>query len=710
VLWCNFDLARRLGFAVPSSNRMTPQFHAQLIAALCYRAVVPGEDVGHRQTITIHADRYGGAGVAPALGSARSGFLPYGNLLLKGIGFTPLFKHDNADDFAHSTGLMPLSEGLFEAIFGEVNANLFSRGTTRILALIDQRKHLVYPNGRRLCAIAVRAGMQLRPGHLLAQRVRRKNFRFELFCNITRATGQLITRTGGPRATPDVQATMRRVLDDHARTATELYRWRMLHGAISSSNMEMSGAMLDLATQTSQPRTAPIHIIDFDFDNSTFGREHLERAAQLAPMYRALLRSMPAAQRQLFNARPLDHAAEIRRRYTQHLRVLLLCAVGLKPEVAEQLNATEPALSARLTETLTKMASLRNPGGMKASRSRPLSESASVLDVYHLLRVLPRRYFAAPAADHRRSIRAALKPVYKGNQAQTAKRRAVVAALIAEFAADYAALLRRAETYAAEFYDGRANLRASVCARAHFENRPLTELYYPKLFKEFHATVAAYDATGDAHAFAAAIDRRITASLRNVEALLTQGRVRRRIDGSFEIEQRTIAGVEYAVRAWNAGGQKRRVCVRVQLERAGAYYVVPALALSGLTKRQVQAMRCRYSVAGQKVAGAVGARLERRARRRLALSFEFDCAPYLVGELKVAFYDSSAAAKRGRRNTINFRGYTFAVPDRHELLKLIRRSSARVGCISTARGSACGSDDHHARRIRLMAALAGQGG
>ncbi len=45
VVWFNFGLARRQGFDVPSSNRMTPRFHRQLITALSYRALQPQSSV-----------------------------------------------------------------------------------------------------------------------------------------------------------------------------------------------------------------------------------------------------------------------------------------------------------------------------------------------------------------------------------------------------------------------------------------------------------------------------------------------------------------------------------------------------------------------------------------------------------------------------------------------------------------------------------------
>jgi hypothetical protein len=677
IVWCNFELARELGFEVPPSNLMTPELHSRLVDALSYRVVVRGGVPGGGKVIRIYADRYGGQGVSPALGSSRSGFLPYGNIFLKGVGFTPLFKHDDEDDFAHSTGLMPVGEGLFEAVFGEVNSNLFTHGTTRVLAIVDQDTHLVYPDGRkRLCAVAARAGTHMRPGHLLASRVRRKGFRLRLFLNMTRETGQLVTR-GGPNAnarTPDVRATMLRVIDDHARSSAEMFRWRMLHGAVTSSNMEMSAAMLDLATQTSQPRTAPIRVLTWGV--SIFGVEHVERANQLHAVYRSLLRSIPEPRRRRLNAVAIDIHDEVERSYERHLPPVLLRAAGLKSEAAERVSAVDPPLARRFAETINALARMRNPGSMKASRRRPLSASASVLDVFNLLRVFPEKYFDDPEGSHARAVRAALRPIYKGSRPHRAKKRAAVSALVGEFEKVYRELMRAAEAHAEKFYGGRQNMRASIVARAAFENRPLEELYFSGLFREFRAAETAYAATRDARAFAAAVDRRVTSSLRNVDALLAQGEARRTAEGVYEVGRRTVGGVSYAVLAWDDVRQRRRLRVRVPVEDEGGRYSIPAFGLGGLRKGDVRAFRCRYTTDGRKHSREVAARLGADGAGGLALGLEIDCEPYAVGELEVTFRDARGRATRAK-SEFNFRGYTFAVPDSHELRKLTKNLRPR---------------------------------
>ncbi|HEX6158868.1 MAG TPA: hypothetical protein VF111_01800, partial [Thermoanaerobaculia bacterium] len=164
VVWRNEALAREMGFTTDE----------ELVEALSYRLPRPGETAGKRDTITLYADHYGGDGIAPYLGSARAGFLPYGDILLKGIGLTPLFRKPREEDFPHTHGGCNLNEAMAEAIHGEISRRLFSREPARILAIIDQDDWTVYPDGltRQPRVILARAGLQLRPAHMLARVIR----------------------------------------------------------------------------------------------------------------------------------------------------------------------------------------------------------------------------------------------------------------------------------------------------------------------------------------------------------------------------------------------------------------------------------------------------------------------------------------------------------------------------------------------------------
>jgi hypothetical protein len=556
VLWCNFDLLRELGFAVPFSNQLTPELNEQLLAAFSLRAV-NGDDLNGHELLTLYADKYGGDGVSPALGAGRAGFLSHGNLYVKGLGFTPLFRHNDPDDFVHSHGGVHLEDCLSEAVFGEVTHNLFALGSNRIVAIIDQGKHVTEPSGRRRhIALAVRAGSQLRPGHLLARRARGSRSPLETFISITRATGQLVSASD----VPDVSATMRRVIDDHAQTAADSFRWRMIHGALSPSNMDISGSMLDLTTQSTQPRTAPIFLLDYAW--SHFGTEHKERGTHLAEMYRRVLRSTDAATRAHFNAKWINIANVMDEAYEKHLQVSLLAATGLKTEMARRLQTEHPEVAESFTTLLLEMAALKNQGS--ACVAKKVVEDVSVVDVFNLLGKAPGEYFSERLS--RGKVVKHLKPVYKGNRFQVAKRRVQVDSLAREFVWLYGELMK----FAGDFYDSAEAMKTLIVARASFENEPIDALYYHSLYQKLNEAIADYKSSGKPERISEVIDTTIRQSLRSVDGLLAQGDWRMLDDGGIEIERLTIRGVSYSVRAWDDEAQTRRVCVNeIEFEVSG---------------------------------------------------------------------------------------------------------------------------------------------
>ncbi len=671
VVWCNFELAEELGFDVPPSRCMTKQFHRQLIDALSYRVLPAGENARGRQTITLYADRYGGDGLGGTLGAGRAGFLPYGNLYLKGVGLTPLFKLSNVDDFPHNHGGVQMNDGLGEAVFGEVNQHLLTQGSTRILAIIDQGEVIVYPNGFTVpIALVVRNGTQLRPGHLLSRHVRSNCSLLEIFKRITLETGQLVTRRDAntPGGIPDIKATMLRIIDDHAQTVAELYRWRMIHGAVTASNMEMSGAMLDLTSQTSQPRTAPVYFLREDV--SFFGQEHIDHATQLLAAYRALVGSIPKEQRRLLNARSFDLVAEMQKAYRQHLQAQLLCAAGLKREMAERLRTEHADLVHRFTEIVMQMCELRNPGNVEMAMGTV--EKVSVLDVFTLLQVFPEKYFADTTANHTKAIRAVLKPIFKGNRLHIRKKRSVVTALIKEFALVYRELMETCESEVEEFYGDASGMRASIIARAAFENEPL-KLCRTELYREFDDAIQTYKTSGDVESFRKAIGERISASLRKVDALLMQGKSRRMDDGGFELEMQTIDGINYSIEAWDDHRQTRRLQVSMPVKRIGKFYLTPFAGQPHLTRRQIASLRCHVTID------------DLISPRLVSVSLSKDTAGHFVivcdgienlppiGRLEGAFSLGEESASFMKAGGMKFSGYTFAAPDRQELMKLFAR-------------------------------------
>src|SRR5688572_2074165 len=159
LVWFNFELARSLGLDTSPSNQTSRRLNNQMLDMLSVRALRSGEKLGDREPVQLYADKYGGDDLGPCLGAGRAGFLPTHNLYLKGVGHTPLFRHNDPTDFDHSHGGVSMVEGMLEAVFGEVNTNLFTKGSARILALIDQDDFTIYPNGKKEPrAIVVRAG------------------------------------------------------------------------------------------------------------------------------------------------------------------------------------------------------------------------------------------------------------------------------------------------------------------------------------------------------------------------------------------------------------------------------------------------------------------------------------------------------------------------------------------------------------------------
>ena len=387
--------------------------------------------------------------------------------------------------------------------------------------------------------------------------------------SIVRATGQLVTRKDKRSRNempdrPDLHATMLRIVDDHARTSAEGFRWRMIHGALSASNMEWSGAMLDLPTQSFQPRTAPVRSLSYA--DSAFGTEHFERARRLNTVYQALVRSIPAADRQQLNIRPLDIGFEMRAAYEQHLQVKLLSAVGLKTALAKRLQEDQPESASRFHRPDSRAGRPENPGTIETSKSAV--ETVSVVDVFHLLQEFPPVYFAQPKRDHTEQIRELLRPIFKGNRFHIAKKRLLLDALSKQFADQYGEIMRAGADYAAEYYDDLRSMEASIAARWLLRMSQST-IFTPSgcggtsrgdrrlsLLGQRRDCARSPGPAGSQGRFAA------------VDGLLSQGQSRR-LEGGLELEMRTIAGVNYSVRAWNDPAQTRRLHLSIPIEPAG---------------------------------------------------------------------------------------------------------------------------------------------
>lgn len=668
VVYFNPELARTCGFDVPASNQLTPELEAQLVEALSWNVKKVGEDVAGRATLPGYADRYGGFGIGHNEGAGRAAFLPTLNANIKGVGATPLVSQKTSYDHRH--GGAPMTEGFLEAIWGEVNSNLFARGSTRILAVIDTDDRTTWTDGgseRR--ALIVRLGDQVRPAHLLDPKAPRDQLRPILERSLA-LTGTLVQRADDSgQVVADLTASMRGLVHAHARTAAEQFRWRVTHGALSPSNMELDGTQLDLGTIQSQPRTAPIRTLGHISDPTwTFGAEHQARAKQLQVFFDTVLSSMSGVDRARFapGARDLKIGAEMDRAYQRELEVQLLSATGLKEELATRLRTKQPKLVTALTASLVEMAGLRNEGNVLADKE--VVRDVAVLDVFHLLRVLPERWFAPDAARPTvPEVMELLRPIVRGGPHVEKETRAKAERLVRDFIPLYAQLMSQAEQHLGGLYADVPSLRRSITARAAFENEPIDRLYRADLDATLRGAISSYEASGDRGVFKEVVDKTISASLRDVDGLLAQGGVRK-IPGGIDLERRTIDGIDHAVRALDDG--KRRLMVDVPLPAGGGYTLTTLPGAPTLSEAQAQALRYRFTTDGWTTAQEAPARLTTDEDGRRVLRFEIPMLPSEVGRLEGVFHASAGGEAWLKDGASNFRGYTFAVPDAHELQRI----------------------------------------
>ena len=659
VAWVNYELARSLGFPVGDGNVMGAELEKALLDHLAFRALKPGEDPAGRTVMNLHADRYGGSGIANNGGAGRAAFLPWGNLNIKGVGLTPLAVLDHGD-IQHSHGGAPMREGMVEAIWGEVGSNLFAQGSTRILAVIDVDDHTQWPDGsREKRALIVRATDQLRPAHLLAGWTG-DAFTPDAFARMAEHQGVLVKGSDGQL---DVAATMHAIVDRHAATAAEQWRWRVVHGALSTGNMQIAGRQLDLATMSSQPRTSAIQTLGH---GGAYGLEHHDRATELQRVFDAVDQQLGPRERNALHAAPVDVAAAMATAYARHLDRQVLDACGLKPSLARALQADVPVDVHALADVVTALSELHN--GAKNLLADKVIVDDSVVDVFHLLGALP-----AALADGRpltkELVVELLRPHPIGSERAKAEARQRLDRLVDRFVHAWPAVMGAARARAADHYDTVEAMDLSVRRRAAFENRPLDRLYKAQLHAAFDHVIDEYERTKDPRLFNEAVDQAASASLRSVEALLGAGR-QRRVEGGVEINVRAIDGVEYCVRALENG--RRRLVADLSVQRDGDGWRLSTVAgAPWLSNEMLQGLRYRFTTDHWATTLVAEARLVDDGAGNATLRFEAPASKSDVGLLEGVFHTAVGGDVWIKDGASNFRGYAFAVPDQRELQELL---------------------------------------
>jgi len=670
VVWCNYELARDLGFSVPDSNLLDARLEGELIASCSVRVA---ELVAHQEDLpvtTLYADRYGGSGMGGNLGAARGGFLSYGNLFLQGIGRTPLFR-EMPDQVLNAHGNMHMWHGLYVATLTELCANLFTRTPARILCVIDQGGETVYPDGRtHERAIVVRAGNQLRPAHVATSKLRSDRPQAYVFISITQATGQLVTSPGETGAVPNLRETMRAAISDQALAAAQHARWRLTHGALSASNTQMDGGPLDLAQARTNPRAVPLKP-EYDLAAHVIPRgDYGDRANGLYQTYHAVRRSLFADERNRLGGDPLDIRESLDHAYVHRLQIELACATGLKRRVAERLQRDTPEVLRDFSNCLVELSDLKNPQAWL--KTTCYDERAAVVDIFGLLAELPATYFSHAAGATKRFIRDGLRPVFLGDHANVTEIRDRVNRLADAFAEAYTRLMQVCELHAEEFWGSLELMRNSVTARAAFVNRPIERLWFDRRFETFQNAATQYRRTRDVGTIRRLIDTTLADSYRDIDALLTQGEQRLMPERGVELQIRTIAGVRYSVCAWDDASRRRQLRVEVQGRLQAGKLVLELDGAPVLPRLAIPWLRYRWSVDGWKNDAVVSSECITEAPERLCLRFQIPITrPF--GTLAGALVDAEG---RPIMNTPNPAAeYAFASPDIVETQHAIRRTS-----------------------------------
>jgi len=196
------------------------------------------------------------------------------------------------------------------------------------------------------------------------------------------------------------------------------------------------------------------------------------------------------------------------------------------------------------------------------------------------------------------------------------------------------------------------------------------------LYRDLKQAIADYKSTGNAQIIHEAIEERIAASVRSVDALLAQGESRRLAGGGIELEMRTIEGISYCVRVRNHSAHPGRLHVRIPVTLDGKQYLSSVPQLGRLTRQQITALRYRFSTDGWKTSQEARARLTSGEGTGLVIDFGDLSVSTSVGRLEGSFC-MRAKGTRGRKvRAPLFGSYVFAIPDRQEFTRLLSPGSA----------------------------------
>lgn len=540
VVYFDRELADELGMDAEVDE-------AALRDALSWRIWPQGSPLPtDRRVLDVCCDRYGGVGLDKSRGAGRAIILPWGNLVAHGVGRTPLATPVDTR-YGPNMGYTPMVLAWSRMVRAWVYDETFCLRSNRILAILDWDESVEVeldgnPHFLERRGVFVRAGLQFRPAHALDGEAGGGPWSRAVFLGGAEVAGVLVRGADG---TPDWRATLHTAARRHAELQAEAQRYRILHGALSTSNMGVDGAMLDVEASTSQPGTAPIQSMDFQKKfgfvsmMDQFGFEQLARAHELQVAYDAV-RSHAA------DLPPVDVLTLLAPEFERALEEELIAALGLKLALAVELRQACPELARELREAVVLAMRLLRPG---SRIMLPVPRGVSAVRVMDLFLRLPQRWLAGePRLDA--AVADALALDVTGLEEGYAHHlRHRVRAIAPRLARALEGLLTEARARAVpRFYVSDASFAALVVARSTFAARTTPGIERDLLERRLRRATDLYDRDLRVEPLEEVAEGAKWASLRSVERVLRQGT--HSLEGDVLITQcRRVRGGEVRLRA-----------------------------------------------------------------------------------------------------------------------------------------------------------------
>lgn len=200
--------------------------------------------------ITFTGERYGGKGIGTNGGGARCG--NYNNLQYKGIGSNILA--NSTTNHSHTNGTLSLLDGVTEAIYSEVLSHILPNGVVKVIGLINTGKDTAYCNYSGKGSKNITAGAILiretciRPAHFFPIPYYQSKENDSEFNDVIRIKKLHRLLAKKFKDFDDFAKYVGQVMNLHANQFAFSRIARISHGAVTPSNISLSGQWLDLNT------------------------------------------------------------------------------------------------------------------------------------------------------------------------------------------------------------------------------------------------------------------------------------------------------------------------------------------------------------------------------------------------------------------------------------------------------------------------------